>query len=512
MRSKIGIALVSVSLACLPAQPARDPYLGTYLCHQPTQLALDLARARVNTDFQRAVGEARAERPGAIERVHGLLHTVVPVLRRLPLKRTVAVNIEPALDSQVDTVGAPLFALALDRSVRRSGYYDFLDKRVHATEGEQLTWTLVHEMAHALVDQHVNFARLYQEAQGDTDRLLALGAVFEGDANLTAFAYARSLCDPESVLRASRDELDDLFELWWRFRPTAENLGELAEGVRTPAAKSHAGTRFAVAVTRQGGWSQLESVYEHPPLSTEQILHPAKYLDGRDRPWQVELPLLTTLSDWDLLAEDAMGELRLRLLFEDYDDRSGAASGWGGDTFRLYGSAQGTTGVVWVSRWDTDEDAAEFTDSFVHLRQRRPEWVGLPMARQERPVISRRGSDVTILDGFPPWKAQGLLVELQQTRFRIKRPNPLAATPVEVVRRGEGKRRRVRFDLMAIGARDCRVAVDGESIGYAPVVRAKVPRGWCTVEVRCGDGHVYSAPHRLTRGRNVIVIRHEDWR
>jgi hypothetical protein len=219
---------------------------------------------------------------------------------------------------------------------------------------------------------------------------------------------------------------------------------------------------------------------------------------------------LSTLSGWDLLAEDVMGELRVRLLFDDYGDATAAASGWGGDTFRLYGSERGTTGVVWVSRWDTEADAAQFADEFERLRARRPDWLGLPMAH-EPPVVERHGTDVTILDGFPPWKAQGLLVELGQVVFRVKRRDAGEVAPPRVVRIKKGKQRWARLDLMAIGARDCRVVVDGESVGFTPVVRAKVPRGWSTIEVVCGDGHSYTAPHRLTRGRNIIVIRREDW-
>jgi hypothetical protein len=365
-------------------------------------------------------------------------------------------------------------------------------------------------MAHALVDQHVNFVRLFEGAQGDTDRLLALGAVVEGDANLTAFAYARSACNPDGILHATPRELDDLFQLWWGFRPTPSAIAKLSAAEQTPAVKAHAGTRFAAAVARQGGWAQLESVYDHPPLSTEHVLHPEKYLEGRDPPWQVKLPELTTLREWDLLADDVMGELRVRLLLDDYGDQRGVGRGWGGDAFRLYGSERGTTGVVWVSRWDTETDAVEFADAFESMRSARSDWIGLPMANPERPTITRNANVVTILDGFEDGKAEGLLVELRHTVHSVK-PRERGGSSPELIRVKNKRTRRAQLDLMAIGARDCRVNVEGEPVGYAPVVRAKVPRGWCSVEVRCGDGRSYSAAHRFTRGRNILVIRHEDW-
>src|SRR5262249_58162300 len=38
------------------------------------------------------------------------------------------------------------------------------------------------------------------------------------------------------------------------------------------------GLAFVKAALAQGGWPGLQRVYQHPPVSTQQIMHPEKYL------------------------------------------------------------------------------------------------------------------------------------------------------------------------------------------------------------------------------------------
>ncbi|MBK8434561.1 MAG: hypothetical protein IPL28_26150 [Chloroflexi bacterium] len=105
------------------------------------------------------------------------------------------------------------------------------------------------------------------------------------------------------------------------------------------------------------------------PQSTEQILHPEKYL-AAEAPQLVSLPPLTdTLgADWALVKENVLGEFYLREYLAGQLPTSTAvpaAAGWGGDQFAVY--HQPSTGEVVLMLgvvWDSTADLEEFTAAF----------------------------------------------------------------------------------------------------------------------------------------------------
>jgi hypothetical protein len=98
------------------------------------------------------------------------------------------------------------------------------------------------------------------------------------------------------------------------------------------------------------------------PRSTEQVLHPEKYL-ADEGPETITLPDLGELraAGFRAVLEETLGELELGV-YLGTDAPSGvdraAAAGWAGDRLRLY---EGPTGhaVVWFCLWDSEADAAE---------------------------------------------------------------------------------------------------------------------------------------------------------
>ena len=66
---------------------------------------------------------------------------------------------------------------------------------------------------------------------------------------------------------------------------------------------------------------------------------------------------------WTLALQDTNGELVTRVWLEQgsaLDVAAQAAAGWGGDRIGLYRGPNGAWAVVWVTRWDTTADSAEF--------------------------------------------------------------------------------------------------------------------------------------------------------
>src|SRR6185312_2342824 len=115
------------------------------------------------------------------------------------------------------------------------------------------------------------------------------------------------------------------------------------------------------------------------PISTEQILHPARYVAG-DRP---DALAFESLGRDTVRYEDGLGEFEIRLLLQQHlgDDSAAAllAAGWDGDRYQVLGArsagagrarggrgaggARGAGGdaLVWYTLWDDKAAAARFT-------------------------------------------------------------------------------------------------------------------------------------------------------
>jgi hypothetical protein len=118
-------------------------------------------------------------------------------------------------------------------------------------------------------------------------------------------------------------------------------------------------------------WSALNRLWERPPASTEQILHPEKYERG-DAPDDVGARLPSRISPaWRTAFADTLGELGVRAFLrravDDYRAER-AATGWGGDRAILYRQeGAGDAGVpadfvAWVTTWDGPTDAQDFAE------------------------------------------------------------------------------------------------------------------------------------------------------
>jgi hypothetical protein len=200
---------------------------------------------------------------------------------------------------------------------------------------------------------------------------LALSALIEGDAmgvmlddelkGRLSFALVPKL--PE-IVRAQA-LADD---------PKSEKLSGapafLREGLIFPYIE---GLAFVYALRQKGPWSVVDEAFADPPASTEQILHPERYL-RRDAPSEVPKFLPATLAKTHAdLADDVMGELQLRIYFAQAlppEEAAAAAAGWDGDRLialspKAIDKAALTPAdlesviVLSISVWDSEGDAKE---------------------------------------------------------------------------------------------------------------------------------------------------------
>ena len=258
---------------------------------------------------------------------------------------------------------------------------------------------LAHEVTHALQDQHFGLDRLLPAQGVSADGLMAATALLEGDALLTMNQWGLRFLTPAEKL--SLDEP----------RPTSGALADAPLIVRAelefPYLEGHF---FAIQLHQDGGgFEAVNQALADPPRSTEQVIHPEKYL-AREAPVSVELPPLDeALGDgWQLLRTDVLGELVLRVLIQDtlgWPEAEAAATGWGGDAYAVLEDDAGRRLVVLETAWDTEPDAAEFYNAYV------------------RAVTGRFGSALRSVQSEPSrirWSAPGLLIQALKTDDRVR--------------------------------------------------------------------------------------------
>jgi len=236
---------------------------------------------------------------------------------------------------------------------------------------------LEHELTHALTDQHFDLLKLPIEVKDNDDRALAALALVEGDATLSMLLYAKDLGLANLLVTAAASLFMDqdtlsaappLFQGMLLFPYLAgENfLLELAANhdIRDGTVVN---SKEVINPVDFGDWDLVNHVYQHPPQSTEQILHPEKLYKEPDPPVDVilgEAELLRRLGEgWNIAWHNTAGEFIIRTLLLDHMSSHAtekAAAGWGGDRYCLVRSGSGETAFFWKTIWDTEEDADGF--------------------------------------------------------------------------------------------------------------------------------------------------------
>ena len=283
---------------------------------------------------------------------------------------------EPGLDL------APLLKYFLPESI--AGFYDPKTGGIYIVSDtgeigayEQIVFA--HEYGHALQDQHFDLLALGFDEFGFTfdnlDRFNAIRALVEGDAELIEGQYLGALPRIDEMAYAPLARAFGFGQA--AFKPRATNPSLQQPPVEDVFLFPYSyGEIFVQTLYQRGGWKAVNEAYTDLPQSTEQILHPARYLAG-DEPVPVSVaPLADTLGgDWRLVFEDPIGEFMLRIYLQNQltsEEAAKAAEGWGGDLGVVYyDDASGKLVMVLNSVWDTQYEAGEFLNAYVTYAARR---------------------------------------------------------------------------------------------------------------------------------------------
>jgi PGF-CTERM protein len=236
--------------------------------------------------------------------------------------------------------------------------------------------TLVHELVHALQDQHGRIGdEVMRTETQDAD--LAVDGVVEGEANYVERQYVER-CGAEWECVATPSEESPA-------QQEPPNLGILL----TLLHPYSDGPVYVDWLLEQGGWAAVDARFDDPPASSEQIIHltdeeptPIEFEDRGRNGWE-------TFPEQGENGSDTVGEASMFVMFwyqarterartipvqsvgrtsgplDQFNYDAEPSAGWGNDRlfpYRNPGKAE--NGYVWVTEWDTPQDAGQFAETY----------------------------------------------------------------------------------------------------------------------------------------------------
>lgn len=275
------------------------------------------------------------------------------------------------------------------------GFYDPNAKKVILLEENRSDKTvLVHELTHALQDQHFRLGNRLGPSDND-DKTLALRSVAEGDAVLSEMAFRIGGADHWSMVRQDVDlEISSVETAPLFSKVPAAISDKLLFPYKT-------GVALVYRVFKNKGWPGVDFLYGSPPLATEQVLHPEKYLDVPDPPIRVDLEDLSSLfpSDWREIENNVLGELMVRCLFKEFlppQEAEVVANGWGGDRFVAFRRGDEVS-FIWATVWDSSKDADEFFQKYHVILSRK---YSSPDSSNSLFFVEKRDRLVVVVEGL----------------------------------------------------------------------------------------------------------------
>jgi len=220
--------------------------------------------------------------------------------------------------------------------------------------------TLVHELTHILQD------RYFQVSDRPTqDGGKARSALIEGDACLMEEAYTNKTkaadLSAETASKQSSKALREQLQY-------SEYHASIPDSIsRLNYFPYNYGLKFVKALYAIGGWEAVNHAYRNAPVTTEQIMHPEKYIDAEAEK-KVDEPTITE-KGWQRVRNERFGEYFILVMLGNWiswDEAQKAAEGWGGDNFTYYEQG-GEYLFTWNTSWDSVKEASEFYSSFQQM-------------------------------------------------------------------------------------------------------------------------------------------------
>jgi len=282
---------------------------------------------------------------------------------------------------------------------------------------------LVHEVTHALQDQHFELGKRFDDARVNGDLSYALRCLAEGDATVVSRGGAKwldEIADPVAEVRGSLA----VDEIGVKLNLPASLVSQMANCYTL-------GVGFVDAVYRNGGWLAVNRAFENV-ASTEQIIHPAKLYNPAcfDKPTMIDSELVggDAFEGCNAVSTNVHGEYLTGLILRQKiraSEAERAASGWDGDRYWVFetGSEKKSHFYVWLTIWDSENDTAEFVEALdLYFEKKYPAaGVAHGIGETEKTYFGRytRGRRVLVFDKVP----RPLLKEVAALKEKLLQEN-----------------------------------------------------------------------------------------
>jgi hypothetical protein len=370
------VATSSISLPAAKAAPAPKDENG--LSRAPSAIEARVIRALMSETERLRKLRFRAPVVVRIQDRHAMRAYVESALDDAELararRRYLALGLlEPSLD-----VRELITSLMEEELV---GYYDPQQKLLairddvanslsaSASAERDLEWraTVVHELVHALQDQHLGLSEA-MERERTTDQENAFGAVVEGDATLAMLGYLAErqgtsletlVADGAGLARSLREN---------PLSPTGR-LAAAPAIVREPLLfRYREGALFSAYLYARQGWPGIDDAHRAQPDGTYAVIDPARYL-ARESPLRVVLPPLANLGDHDcaLVDRDVLGSLEIgAALASPALSAADLARSWRGDAYVVLRCGE-QDASIWFLRFASSNGARKARAAFARL-------------------------------------------------------------------------------------------------------------------------------------------------
>jgi hypothetical protein len=204
-------------------------------------------------------------------------------------------------------------------------------------------------------------------------------------------------------LEAITQRPDDLRELMSGAMPVGdEELSNAPAIVRVTLISSYLdGLIFNAHLHGAGGFDAIDDAHRHPPVSTEQVLHPEKYFQ-QEMPDTISIPPFAELeaAGFEKLEEDTLGEVEMKVYLGQLERSGvseGAAAGWSGDRLRVYRrDGNERAACIWFTSWDDEAEAREAEMAAKRIVE------SIAPERRAEHRVERRGRALLIVRHLPP--------------------------------------------------------------------------------------------------------------
>jgi hypothetical protein len=260
----------------------------------------------------------------------------------------------------------------------------------------------VHELTHALQDQHYNLTSIINAKNATTDAGLAASALIEGDASAVMYDY-QGRQESNRTLQ-SAESIESILLLQVLGLGLAGDVPESLKAILIFPYTS--GLRFVHLLLKHGGYAHVHKAYTRVPTTTREILHPEDYLKGLFSP---SIPLDTEVDAAPPGVQpeyaDVLGEFGISSIFRGAaatkERGVAAAAGWVGDKLVVFPVRDQLRVISWLTRWETERDAIEFETLYreylAAVSQRDGGAGSGELSPTKSVAINRHGSSVSVV-------------------------------------------------------------------------------------------------------------------